>query len=77
MICFFHYNIREDTLLGIGYVAVRRIPCSCSECLSNLASPWNRSQDKYNKDLYKFENLNCVYWTVLGSDNNWKAINCI
>ena len=26
----FHYNIRVDHLLGIGYVAVRLIPCRCS-----------------------------------------------
>ena len=24
----FHYNIRADPMLGIGYVAVRHIPCS-------------------------------------------------
>ena len=28
----FHYNIRPDNLLGIGYVAVIQVPCSCSEC---------------------------------------------
>ena len=25
----FHYNIREDPLLGIGYVSIRWITCSC------------------------------------------------
>ena len=45
----FHYNIREDPMLGIGYVAVRRIPCSCSACLSELDSPWNIRQDKFNQ----------------------------
>ena len=30
----FHYNIQEDSMLGIGYVDVRRIPCSYYELLS-------------------------------------------
>ena len=35
----FHYNIRAYPLLGIGFVGVRRIPCSCSELLRKLAYP--------------------------------------
>ena len=50
----FHYNIISYPLLGIGYVAVGSITCSCSACLRELYSPWNRSQDTYNKDLYTF-----------------------
>ena len=29
----FHYNIISDPLLVIGYIYIRQIPCSCSECL--------------------------------------------
>ena len=46
----FHYNIIADHSLGICYVDIRQIPCSCSSCVRKLASLWNRSQDKYNKD---------------------------
>ena len=42
----FYYNIRSDPLLNIGYVDVRRIPCSCYVCLIKLDSPCNRSQYK-------------------------------
>ena len=45
----FHYNIRADPMLGMGYVSVRRIPCSFSVCLRKLDSRWNRRQDKYNQ----------------------------
>ena len=58
----FHYNIISYLLLVIGYDAVRRIICSCSECLRKLSSPWNRIKDKYNQDQYKGENQNFVYW---------------
>ena len=47
------YNIRIDTLLSIGYIAVRHIPCSCSSYLRKLASPCNISQNKYSQDQYK------------------------
>ena len=49
----FHYNIREDPMLVISYVVVRQILCSCSACFRKLASPLNRSQDKYNQDRHK------------------------
>ena len=64
-------------MLGIGYVDVRRIPCSCSEFLKKLALPWNISQDKYNQVRYKGENHNCVYWPFLWSYKNWHIIHFI
>ena len=45
--------------------------------LKKLASPWNRSQDKYNQDQYKGDNQNWVYWPILGSYKNWQIIYCI
>ena len=41
----FNYNIREDTMLGVGHVSLRRILRSCSACLRKLYYPWNRRQD--------------------------------
>ena len=37
----FHYNIRSDHILCIGYVDIIRIPCSYSVCFSKLSSTWN------------------------------------
>ena len=73
----FRYNIKADPLLGVGYVEVRRIPCICSGYLSKLDSPRHRIQDNYNQDIYKGENKNCVYWTILGSYKNWHMIHYI
>ena len=33
------YNIISYLLLGIGYVSVKWIPYSCSECLSKMPPP--------------------------------------
>ena len=35
----FNHNIWGDSMLGTGYVAVRRITCICYEFLMKLASP--------------------------------------
>ena len=77
MVCFFTIYIRADPLLGVGYVAVRQITCSCSVCLSKLYFSWNRSQYKYNQDQYRGENQNCVYWPIIGSYNNWQIIHFV
>ena len=45
-VLIFHYNIKADPMLGIGYVAVIWIPCSCSECLSKVSSTFNIRQDR-------------------------------
>ena len=37
----FHYSMRADPFLDIGYFSVRWIPYICPECLRKLSSPWN------------------------------------
>ena len=73
----FHYNITSDPFLDIGYVPVRRIPCSCFACLSKMNPPQKISQDKYNQDRYKGANKNCVYWNFIEPYNNKKIIHSI
>ena len=73
----FHHNIISYYLFGIGYEYVRRIPCICSACLRKLTSPWNRSQYRSNKDLYKYANQNYVYCPTIGTYNNYKIIHCV
>ena len=63
--------------MDIGYVYFIQVTCICSSCLRKLASPWNRSQDKYNQYQYKGENQNCIYCPILGSYKFWQIIHCI
>ena len=67
----FHYIIIADTLLSIGCVDVVIIPCSYSERLSKLYSPWNRNKDNYNQGQYKGSKQKFFYFPILGSYNNW------
>ena len=64
-------------MLGVGFVAVRRIPCYCVACVKKVASKWQSNKDIYNQDRYIGDNPNCIYWDILGSYNNWKIIKCI
>ena len=64
-------------MFGIGYIAVRRIPCNCYACLRKLDSLWNRIKVNYNKYKYKGENQQCSYWPILGSYKNWQIIHFI
>ena len=45
----FHYYIRAYIMLGIGYVAVRRIPRTCYAYLRKMDPPWNRRKDNHNE----------------------------
>ena len=58
----FHYNIRADPMLGIGYAAVIRIQCSYFSCVSNLDSTWNRRQ--YVKTNSMFIGFSYVITTI-------------
>ena len=37
------YNMRCDPKLGVGKVAVRRIPCACSFCIEQLDLLWDKN----------------------------------
>ena len=71
-----HYNVRADKDLGTGSVAVRRIPCTCSECLKQLDIAWNTKKDKYEQSRYK-ENKKFMYWNVFEGLNNWQILDCL
>ena len=73
----FHYNIREDPVLGVVYVAVRRIPCNFYACLSKLYSTWYRRQYQYNQDQCKGENQQCIQWPIIRLYNNQQIIHVI
>ena len=75
--CIFQYIIRTDPMLVIGCDAVWWITCSCYACLRKLSFPCNIIQYNYNKDIYKGENLHCVYWPIIWPYKNWQIIHCI
>ena len=64
-------------MLGVGFIAVRRIPCYCAACVKKVLSKWQPQNDIFNQERYIGDNPNCIYWSILGSYNNWKIIKCI
>ena len=65
------YNFRADPMLGIGNIAVRRIPCACEECLKQLALDWESGKE--NKDQQRYaQNKNCEKWDVFQGENDWE-----
>ena len=56
-----HYNFRADPALGLGYVAVRRIPCACNACVSQLKEPWLLKKDFTHQPRYMPNNKNAFH----------------
>jgi hypothetical protein len=47
------YNIRADPDLGLGKIALRRIPCACHGCQGQLAKPWQPNVAASEQPRYK------------------------
>ena len=71
----YHYNFRADPVLGLGYIAVRRIPCACHACIDQLNKPWKLKTSFNDQPRYMPNNQNCILWNVLGELNNWILIS--
>ena len=60
------YNICADLELGVGKIAVCRIPCACNGCLSQLKLPIYKR--------YVGACTECKYHSVFFWTNNWRLI---
>jgi len=69
-----HHNIRADPYLGIGKLAVRRIPCMCDACTEKIKLPWDFTATFNDQPRYKGGNEQCKYWDVMKANNDWKLI---
>ena len=70
----FQHNIRADPRLGIGKLAARRIPCMRDAYTEQIESPWDHTATFNDHPWYKGGNLQCKYWDVMKSNNDWKLI---
>lgn len=68
-----HYNFVADPLLGIGKIACRRIPCSCSGCREQRKKP--TVEERYGPSL------DCVLRPIMFDSskdyNSWKIIDLV
>ena len=72
-----HYNFRADPDIGVGFIAVRRIPCACKSCTHQLSLPWEVGKAFDQQQRYLNDNDQCDLWYSLGSLNNWKLISFV
>jgi hypothetical protein len=72
------YNIRADWELGLGCVAMRRIPCACESCLEQLKQPWDTKLTKRdNQPRYAKGNRECALWPIFQGLNDWHLVQLI
>jgi hypothetical protein len=70
------YNIRTDPELGLGTAAVRRIPCCCEACVTQLKKPWRPGTPAKEQERYE-QNRNCQWWSIFEGENDWNIIKCV
>ena len=69
-----HYHIRFDPNLGHGICAIFRILFACVACTSMLDQQRISGIPSTKQARYQ-PVINCTYWPVLGSYNNWNIIH--
>ena len=73
-----HYHIHADPDLGLGKVAVRRIPCGCQSCLEKLRTKWDDSNEISLENQPRFQrNETCKYNKVFGIYNDWTILHIV
>jgi len=65
------YHIRCDPELGIGFCALRRIPCACSACVDQLSHKWEPNISVTEQPRYAIEPESCKYSSILHGYNRW------
>ena len=68
-----HYRLRLYPKLGNSICAILCIPCACVAFSSMIYKPWISDTPSNKEERYKLV-TKCIYWSVLGSFNNWNII---
>ena len=69
------YNCTVDPDLGIGRAAVRRIPCACGSCWTQLELPWSPGVDAKLQPRYA-SSTECEFWPIFEGLNDWHVVKC-
>ena len=70
------YNFRPDPDLGVGKIAIRRIPCACDGCLGQLNYVWKEGTIDEEQPRYK-TTLKCELKHILECLNEWRVTNLL
>jgi hypothetical protein len=67
------YNLRADPDLGLGWIALRPIPCACSKCIEQTNKPWALNVKPELHPRYS-QNMECEMWPIFYGLNDWRII---
>jgi len=77
-----HYNVRADKDLGVGRVALRRVPHACAACLKQLDKPWCPGVPPEEQPRYA-SSTECELWPIFEQEdgepglNDWKIVQLV
>jgi len=71
-----HYNIHANSMLGVGCVAVCRIPCACVGCRAQLQMAWVPNVPFKQQPQYK-ASVTCKNREIFQELNDWKLITLV
>ena len=69
-----HYHLRFVPKIGHGICAILLIPCAFIGCTLMLYKTWNSGIPSKKQARYQ-PVIDCTYWSVLCSFNNWNIIH--
>lgn len=69
----FRYHIYCCSQLGVGRVAMRRIPCACDACNNTIRKDWVDGQPAEEQPRFKIV-MDCKYRKILGERNQWTIV---
>jgi len=71
------YNLWTDPDLGMGWAALRHVPCGCPTCVKQLQEPWDDSiKDPQQQPRYK-QNKECHRWPIFEGLNDWIIVSIV
>ena len=68
-----HYDLRLDTKFGHRTCEIWQIICACMTCANMLDKTWYDGVNPSKQTCYQ-PVVDCTYWPVLGSFNDWNII---
>jgi hypothetical protein len=70
------YNLRADPDLGLGRVAVRRIPCACEACRHQFNQDWDPNVEAAEQKRYA-SSTTCILWEIFEGLNDWNIVQLL
>ena len=70
----YHYYTCPD--LGLGWAALRRVPCNCNACDISIRKEWDGTKTKSQQPRFQMVEQ-CRFKSILGDYNKWYIVNIV